>query len=196
MDKVSKYLDAKLYLIQYNEKQKEENPKFKKQSVFFGNRHAYAVLFLRLVVKELEINLEFKDIVDISSEFRGKLDAYSIKIAQKNLSKVFKDWFRQGSSPNCEMSKITEKLQYPEELKQVALVIANNNVLREELQSCHPMTIIGVALYMLNQRMPKKYVKQHQITVKKISELVGKQSYSIKQWHSRVRSLEKIIIPA
>lgn len=124
--------------------------------MFSGKKLAYGVTILFLVIKELNLNIDLKDIIAASVEKKDDLDKNSLKIAKKNLQKVFKDWFRSGNTPQSLMPKFTEELKYPQELREAALIIVQG--VHRELESCHPLTVVGVALFMLNQRMPRKFV--------------------------------------
>ena len=77
------------------------------------------------------------------------------------------------------MSKYCKKLNYSEELTQFAITIHKN--LRDEIESCHPLTVIGVALLMLNQRMPARFNDQRRISKAEIGELVGKGASTIEK---------------
>ena len=53
--------------------------------MFSGKKLAYGVTILFLVIKELNLNIERKDIVNASIDKKDDLDRNSLKIAQKNL---------------------------------------------------------------------------------------------------------------
>lgn len=76
--------------------------------MFTGKKLAYAATILYLVSKELNLNLEMKDIVEASITKKDDLDRNSLKQAKKNLQKVFKDWFRSGNSPQKLMPNFVE----------------------------------------------------------------------------------------
>jgi len=59
------------------------------------------------------------------------------------------------------MPKFTEDLKYPTELRDDALHIVDG--VHTELESCHPLTVVGVALFMLNSNMPKEF-EEHKKT--------------------------------
>lgn len=121
------------------------------------------------------------------------MDYKSLRIAKKNLQKVFKNWFRSGNTPQTLIPEYTEKLNYPEELKEKALYIVQG--VHRELESCQPKTVVGVALFMLNQWMPRQYVEEFHKNETEIANLIDKTCNNIKEKHDRIRHLEKEIIP-
>ena len=80
MNKAKKYLEAKQQFAKSN----DDQGKIKK-NVFSGKKLAYGVTILYLVIKELNLKIELKDIVDASVEKKDDLDRNSLKIAKKNL---------------------------------------------------------------------------------------------------------------
>lgn len=118
MDKASKYLEAKQQFMMSN-----DDPSRQKKNKFSGKKLAYGVTILNLVIKDLGMNIELKDLVDASVDKKDDLDRNSLKIAKKNLQKVFKDWFKSGNTPLNLMPKYTDQLNYPQELKEYALII-------------------------------------------------------------------------
>lgn len=97
MDKVSKYLEAKQQFAKPSKNGDDERDSRQKKNVFTGKKLAYGATILYLVSKELKLNIEMKTIVDASVDKKDDLDKNSLKIAKKNLQKVFKDWFRSNS---------------------------------------------------------------------------------------------------
>ena len=83
LDKVSKYLEAKQKFAEQNEDANKQ-----KKNVFTGKKLAYGATILYLVSKELNLNIEMRDIVEASSDKKDDLDRNSLKIAKKNLQKV------------------------------------------------------------------------------------------------------------
>lgn len=63
-----------------------------------------------------------------------------------------------------------------------------------ELESCHPLTVVGVALFMLNSRMPKQY-QEHKRSDQEISDLIERGLNNIKEKYERIRALERSILP-
>jgi hypothetical protein len=102
MDKVKEYLEAK----EVFSKQNEQNGKQKKS--FTGKKLAYGATILYLVSKERNLKLEMNDIVEASTEKGDELDTHSVKNAKKQLEKKFKNWFRQGNSPESLLPVCTE----------------------------------------------------------------------------------------
>ena len=82
MDKVSKYLEAKQ---QFSQKNDSEDASKQKKNVFSGKKLAYGVTILFLVIKELNLNIDLKDIIAASVDKKDDLDKNSLKIAKKNL---------------------------------------------------------------------------------------------------------------
>lgn len=80
LNKAKKYLEAKQQFAKNN----DDQTKIKK-NVFSGKKLAYGVTILYLVIKELNLKIELKDIVDASVEKKDDLDRNSLKIAKKNL---------------------------------------------------------------------------------------------------------------
>ena len=76
LEKVDRYLEAKLQLQKNNEKNEGRN-----RNIFSGKKLAYGVTILFLVIKELNLNIERKDIVNASVEKKDDLDKNSLKIA-------------------------------------------------------------------------------------------------------------------
>ncbi len=64
------------------------------------------------------------------------------------MNRVFPEWFNTNSKPQNLRPRCCDELKWPEELKEDALKIVL--IVSDELQSCQPKTIVGVALFMLN----------------------------------------------
>jgi|TARA_B110000285_G_C14897853_1_gene501741 transcription initiation factor TFIIIB Brf1 subunit/transcription initiation factor TFIIB len=79
------------------------------------------------------------------------VDFKNIKDAGKKLNNVFKDWFIQVKTPESMLPAICQNLNYPIELQNDAIEIAKK--IKSEIEGCQPITIVGVALYTLNQRL-------------------------------------------
>ena len=62
--------------------------------------------------------------------------------------------------------------------------------MHRELESCHPKTVVGVALFMLNQWMPKEYQDEFRKHEHEIAQLVNKTNTNIKDKQERIRHLE------
>ena len=110
-EKVSKFLDAKLHISENYQKEFG-----KRKQVFTGQRLAYAVLILNLVVKQFDLNIKLDDIIQASKEFKGHLSPQKLKLAEKNIGKIFKSWTRQALRPQNKITQLTDKLNYPSEL--------------------------------------------------------------------------------
>lgn len=171
-----------------------DDGKQKGRNLFTGKKLAYGATILYLVSKELKLNIDMKDIVEASVERKDELDTNSLKIAKKNLQKVFKNWFRSGNTPQSLIPKFTDELDYPQDLKDDALYIVEG--VHRELESCHPLTVVGVALFMVNSRMPAKFI-EHKRSEQEISDLIGRGRglNNIKEKHERIKSYEKNILP-
>jgi hypothetical protein len=84
-------------------------------------------------------------------------------------------------------------LKWPEELKEDALRIVL--VVSEELQSCQPKTIVGVALFMLNQRLGSSRFSEYKVQEQSIADVVGKGLANIKEKWERIKTKEHLILP-
>ena len=69
----------------------------------------------------------------------------------KKLQKVFKEWFRNNKNAEALMPKHCDMLQWPEELKEDCQEVVK--VIHMELEACQPLTVVGVALFMINNRI-------------------------------------------
>lgn len=74
----------------------------------------------------------------------------------KKLQKVFKEWFRNNKNAESLMPKYCEKLEWPDELKEDCQEAVK--VIHKELESCHPETVVGVTLFMINNRINSEQI--------------------------------------
>ena len=116
-----------------------------------GKREAYAAVIMKLVAEELQLPIKMEEIKRSQSAVREVLLNSEIDNAGKKLRKVFKEWFRNNNTPQILIQKYGEKMNWPEDLKEDCLYIYKK--IKEPLDGCQPMTIVGVAMILLNSRL-------------------------------------------
>jgi len=109
------------------------------------------------------------------------------------LNRIFPEWFSTNSKPSNLIPRCCDELKWPEELKEDALRIVTE--VGEELQSCQPKTIVGVALFMLNQRLSSSRFSEYKIQEQSIADVVGKGLANIKEKWERIKTKEHLILP-
>lgn len=113
-----------------------------------GKREAYAAIILRLVAEELKLPIKIEEIMRSQME---PLEMNEIRKATKKLRNTFKEWFRNIETPEELIIKKCAELNWPEEIKNDALFIVMR--IKSELEGVQAMTVVGVALYLLNLRI-------------------------------------------
>ena len=156
-----------------------------------GKKVAFAVNILHLVANELSLNLKLGRIAKES----GRPTLSSLQNAAKQLRNVFKEWFRHNKKPEEQISKCCAQLGYPPHLTEDAQYIAAQISKTGDLEGCQPMTICGVALYVLNQRLAEKD-KAYKKYDNEIAAVVEKCFQTIKDKHKeRIEHQEMNIVP-
>jgi len=122
-----------------------------------GSKHGYAAYILYHVCKELD----YPQRLFLFLRADENLKEQSISKAKNNLKKVFKSWFDSYIKPEKLMPKYCQELGLNNDQTRQAQVIVNKIHSGGDLQSCQPLTTVGVALYVLNAR--SQFTDDHKI---------------------------------
>lgn len=167
------------------------------------NNKAYAAIILRLVAEELQLPIKLKDIIKASNHINNpsgdptkNLKNQSLQNASKKLKKVFKEWFRNENTPSNLMPKKCTELGYPQSLADDAQKFIELIQLEGKLEGCQCSTIVGVALYYLNQRLDKiPLYKDYKKSADEIAEVVKIGVQTIKEKADRIRNDVIYLLP-
>ena len=163
-----------------------------------GQREAYAANIMKLVCTELNLPLRMKDISRVSNNPKPQ----ALTNSHKKLKSVFKEWFRNYKTPLSLMPKFCASLGLSEQLTEDALKIVDKIHKEGKLEGCQPPTIVGVSLYLLNNRIGLNLknpicqeAKQFRLNEQDIAETVGIGLQTIKEKYDRVRDSEIFVLP-
>ena len=98
------------------------------------------------------------------------------------------------------MGQYCSELGYDQELTDTAQLIADRIHREGHLEGCQPLTIVGVALYMLNNRVGGPYRDSQKFAEYKkldqeIADCVKKGMATIKAKYEKIKHLEKDLLP-
>ena len=97
------------------------------------------------------------------------------------------------------MPKQCDMLEWPEELKEDCQEIVKE--IHKELESCQPLTVVGVALFMINNRINTEQIPyslrfaQYKKSEQDIAEVVGKGLANIKEKCERIKISDIHLLP-
>ena len=114
-----------------------------------GSKEAYAANIMHLVSNELNLEIKLATI----QRFTPNLEASSIQKAYKKLNSTFREWFKTTKLPHTMLPQYSVKLGWPQELQQDGIIIAKLIHQKGHLEGCQPLTIVGVALSLLNSKL-------------------------------------------
>ena len=98
------------------------------------------------------------------------------------------------------MGQYCSELRYSQELTDTAQLIADRIHREGHLEGCQPLTIVGVALFMLNNRIGGPYrdgqkFADYKKSDQEIADCVKKGMATIKAKYEKIKDLEKDLLP-